>query len=76
MTDIKNKFCCSDKYNLYEMCLSCYNAYFTDPEFEAAMHDSYWNEQDIKYIGGAKCECGGESTGENLHSHWCPKGSK
>jgi len=73
MSDDKKIFCCVDKVNMYEMCGRCYNAYFSDPEFEAAMHDAYWAEADNKMHTEVKCECGGESTGDNLHSHWCPK---
>ncbi|NBU33846.1 hypothetical protein EBZ38_03375 [bacterium] len=68
------KFCCAGKYNMYEMCSYCYNAYFSDPDFEAAMHEAYWAEHDNKYKREElKCECGGESVSDNTHSSWCPK---
>lgn len=71
--DDKKAFCCADKFNMYEMCVRCYNAYFSDPDFEAAMHEAYWAEQDNHVIGELKCECGGESVANNTHSSWCPK---
>lgn len=71
--DDKKIFCCADKFNMYEMCRDCYNAYFSDPDFEAAMHEAYWNEKDNTMHGGIKCECGGSIVGNNTHSDWCPK---
>ncbi|NDG29301.1 hypothetical protein EB118_04260 [bacterium] len=58
---------------MYEMCESCYNAYFSDPDFEAAMHEAYWNEQDNRVSNQLKCECGGGAVANNTHSAWCPK---
>lgn len=59
--------------NFYEMCSHCYNAYFTDPEFEAALHEAYWTEEDNKVTVKVECECGGSSVSDNTHSSWCPK---
>ena len=69
----KKEFCCLGKMNMYEMCMDCYNAYFSDPDFEAAMHEAYWNEKDIYANTENKCECGSEASGGTTHSHWCPK---
>lgn len=66
------KFCCLDKMNFYEMCSYCYNAYFSDPNFEAAMHDAYWDEEDNKMHSTKVCECGGGKIANNTHSAWCP----
>lgn len=66
------KFCCLDKTNFYEMCVACYNAYFTDPNFEAQMHDDYWSETQTAPSNGP-CECGGSAVADNTHSAWCPK---
>lgn len=57
---------------MYEMCMDCYNAYFSDPDFEAAMHEAYWNERDNTAQISNKCECGGGSISDNTHSDWCP----
>jgi hypothetical protein len=73
MSDDKKVFCCADKYNLYEMCSHCYNSYFSDPEFEAAMHDAYWDDYGTKPSPELKCECGGGAIANNTHSSWCPK---
>lgn len=70
---MSKQFCCLDKTNFYEMCSHCYNAYFSDPEFEAALHDAYWTEQDNKAQVVKACECGGSSVADNTHSAWCPK---
>ncbi len=69
----KKIFCCADKMNMYEMCINCYNAYFSDPDFEAAMHAAYWAEQDNHTNYELRCECGGSKIADNTHSAWCPK---
>lgn len=77
MTDTKNKYCCLDKTNFYEMCMNCYNAYFTDPDFEAAMFEYFENWHNEPKVSSATiCECGSEAAGGTTHSHWCPKGIK
>lgn len=68
----KNKYCCTDKWNLYEMCQSCYDAYFHDPGFEEAMKENWDREPQVS--SSVKCECGSEAAGGTTHSHWCPKG--
>lgn len=73
MSDSK-KFCCADKANMYEMCSYCYNAFFTDPEFEAAMYEDYWSEPRVSSSSSLVCECGSEAAGGTTHSDWCPKG--
>lgn len=70
---MSKKFCCLDKMNFYEMCSHCYNAYFTDPDFESALHEGYWVEQDNKMTKRKGCECGGNAVADNTHSPWCPK---
>lgn len=65
------KFCCVTKTNFYEMCIDCYNAYFSDPDFEMAMYEAWENEP--KVSSSTVCECGSEAAGGTTHSHWCPK---
>lgn len=65
------KFCCSDKMNMYEMCAYCYNAFFTDPDFQIEMYDDYGFEP--MNTTELKCECGGSKVADNTHSAWCPK---
>ena len=75
MTDTKNpKYCCLDKWNFYEMCSHCYNAYFTDPGFEQALYENW--HQEPRVSSSNVCECGSEKAGGTTHSHWCPKGEK
>lgn len=72
------KFCCTNKMNLYEFCASCYDAYFSDPNFKVAWdeYDEYLLAPQINYSSlEAVCECGSEASGGTTHSHWCPKGS-
>lgn len=71
----KKEFCCAGKVSMYEMCGRCYKAYFEDPDFEAAMHEAYWEERDARYTPPKVCECGSEASGGTTHSHWCPKWS-
>jgi hypothetical protein len=76
MTDSKNKFCCVDKVNLYELCTNCYNAFFNDPSFTDAMREVWetWETEPRVSSSSSICECGSESAGGTTHSHWCPKG--
>lgn len=71
--------CCLNKYNLYEMCMDCYNLYFSDPN-AFILKDSYdiYLEEQANNTPGYKldCECGSEAAGGTTHSHWCPKGVK
>ena len=71
----EKKFCCTDKMNMYEMCVTCYNAFFSDPDFQIEMYEHIESEPRVS-SPATVCECGGESTGDNLHSHWCPKWQK
>lgn len=71
--DDKKVFCCADKVNMYEMCVKCYNAYFSDPDFEAAMHEAYWADIDNQSRYELRCECGGSKVADNTHSAWCPR---
>lgn len=75
MTDSKDKFCCSDKMNMYELCAKCYQAFFSDPDFlpDWLAKDEYLDGVSPKF---AICECGSEASGGTTHSHWCPKGEK
>lgn len=74
---MSKKYCCADKANMYEMCLNCYNAYFSDPDFIDAMRQSWedW-ENEPRVSSSTNCECGSEAAGGTTHSHWCPKGEK
>lgn len=74
MTDSKNKYCCLDKWNFYEMCSYCYNAYFSDPSFEEALRENWHEEPKVSSSSSSMCECGSEKAGGTTHSHWCPKG--
>ena len=65
------KFCCTDKMNMYEMCTYCYNAFFTDPDFEFEMFEDYKTEPQVS-SSILKCECGGGAIANNTHSAWCP----
>lgn len=68
---MNKQFCCLDKLNFYEMCSYCYNAYFTDPDFEVQMYEDYKSEPKVS-SANAKCECGGSSVSDVTHSVWCP----
>lgn len=58
---------------MYEMCSYCYNAFFTDPDFEQELYDTYWEEQNVSSSTSVKiCECGGNVVANNTHSSWCP----
>ncbi len=68
------KFCCADKFNMYEMCNNCYNAFFTDPEFQVQFYENYENEPRVtSSMSFEVCECGSEASGGTTHSDWCPK---
>lgn len=57
---------------MYEMCVHCYQAFFSDPDFMPP-----WLPKDNEIDGGTffkQCECGSEAAGGTTHSHWCPKG--
>jgi hypothetical protein len=74
---MKNKPCCINKVNLYEMCLDCYNLYFADPNafMLQDLYDVYLEEKaNSSPYKQLTCECGSESYGGTTHSHWCPKG--
>lgn len=57
--------------NFYEMCSYCYNAYFSDPDFEMQMHEDYQREPQVSSPAKA-CECGGSKISDATHSAWCP----
>ena len=75
MTDSKDNFCCLNAKNLYEMCVTCYNAFFNDPSFTEAMREC-WDAEPQVSSSASVCECGSEASGGTTHSHWCPKGVK
>lgn len=59
---------------MYEMCRTCYDAFFSDPEFQIEMYEDYGFEPMISSSSStAACECGSEAAGGTTHSHWCPK---
>lgn len=74
MTDSKNKYCCTNKFNFYEFCRVCYDGYFNDPDFEWIVRENWDLEPQVS--SSTNCECGSEAAGGTTHSHWCPKGEK
>lgn len=73
MSDNKT-FCCLDKLELHSMCTRCYEAFFSDPDFQIQMFDDYGLEPMVSSSSSMEvCECGGGAVAANTHSAWCPK---
>lgn len=67
----KKPYCCVNKMNMHELCAYCYNAFFSDEDFQIQMFDDYGLEPLSKQE--LRCECGGSAVANNTHSAWCPK---
>jgi len=73
MSDRK-EFCCLDKLAMYEMCEKCYDAFFSDPDFQIQMFEDYGLEPMVSSSSSMEvCECGGGAVASNTHSAWCPR---
>jgi hypothetical protein len=70
----KKEFCCINKLELHTLCALCYEAFFSDPDFQIQMFDDYGLEPMVSSSSSMEvCECGGGSVAANTHSAWCPK---
>lgn len=69
-----DRYCCVNKIEMNQLCTKCYNAFFSDPEFQIQMFDDYGLEPiNPSSMSSAVCECGGGAIADNTHSPWCPK---
>jgi len=66
-------YCCLNTLDMSKMCKRCYEAFFSDPEYQIQMVDGYGLEPMVSSSSMAACECGSEASGGTTHSHWCPK---
>jgi len=67
-------YCCLNTLDMSKMCKRCYEAFFSDPEYQIQMFEGYGLEPMVSASSSMEvCECGGGAVAANTHSDWCPK---